>query len=170
MKNKDLAKEKSSDCKNNKTPSRRKSYLINPDFQINFILRNLILAIGVISLLYLSNTYLFWTFVAKGKQIGLNPEHIFFRFIETQRRKMNMVFLFTALAVTALISWFGLRMSHRIAGPLHQLKQYFLHYKERGNKPLAFRKGDYFTDIPPVINAALQAKINLDSDQKQKAG
>ena len=48
-------------------------------------------------------------------------------------------------------------LSHRLAGPVVRLKGYFAGIANgQPVKPVNFRKGDFFSDLPPQINGALQ--------------
>jgi hypothetical protein len=51
-------------------------------------------------------------------------------------------------------------ISHRIVGPLYRLRQYFHRMAEDPSvvkEPIQFRKGDFFADLPPTVNRALEA-------------
>jgi hypothetical protein len=58
-----------------------------------------------------------------------------------------------------------LLLSHKMAGPMIRLRNYFGQISKDGDFPetLNFRNGDFFQDLPPMINqafAALKRKWN----------
>ncbi len=137
---------------------RRKNYLIDPQFQNKIILLFFILSISVLSIIYLFDSYYFEYFIQKGKDLNLEQGHVYYRLLEEQKDKMDRVFIITSITVTILVVIFGLILSHKIAGPLYRLRQYFMNNEYENGTDLRFRKGDFFTDIPQVINKSLKEK------------
>lgn len=135
---------------------RRKNYLIDPQFQNKIILLFFILSFSILSIIYLFDSYYFEYFIQKGKDLNLEQGHVYYRLLEEQKDKMDRVFIITSLTVTVLVLIFGLILSHKIAGPLYRLRQFFLNKEYENGTELNFRKGDFFTDIPQVINESLK--------------
>jgi sensor histidine kinase YesM len=138
------------------TTNQRKLRLINPVFQISYLSHMLGVA-AVVSLCYaLANYYFFRQLLSMGNQVGLPPEHAFYRFIEQQKTNMNWIYVFTSLAIFSFICLFGLYISHRIAGPIHKLQVYLQNYKNgrRGEK-FSLRQGDYFRELEDAVNNCL---------------
>lgn len=47
-------------------------------------------------------------------------------------------------------------ISHRLSGPIYRLKKYFKDISKDGYKePLSFRTGDYYSDLPDVVNKGI---------------
>lgn len=71
-----------------------------------------------------------------------------------------MLYSYIGLALIAgviLSEIFILIISHKLAGPLVRLRNHFEEIGKTGEpKPLSFREGDFFSDLPPVINNALK--------------
>jgi hypothetical protein len=152
----------------NKAKGRRKNYLINRSFQLSFLTHILVLALGVICIIYASNWYFFWKMTKMGISQGLPPDHIFFRFIQDQQIEMDWVFLSTALVVVALLCCFGLYYSHRIAGPLYRLQTYLKNLKgERPQHRLAFRSKDYFPEVAQSVNDYFEASKGTSSSSSE---
>lgn len=129
------------------------NFFINPRFQWSFIRQNLWLAIFVNVIVYGANFWFFEIFERKGLELGLPTDHVFFRFIVSQRQTMNQIFMAAALVVFLLIVVQGMRFSHRIAGPLYRLKQDMLAISATGKfRQIRFRKGDYFQELPEGFN------------------
>lgn len=130
-----------------------KSYFINWQFQKIFILYCLIANI-VLSLCFFLSAYSFFRgFETKGRSAGFPEDHVFFSFIAKQEYSLyfNMLLSFVIVSIIALIA--GTLMSHKIAGPVLRLIIEFEKMKEKkGIHKIAFRKKDYFQEIPTAFN------------------
>jgi len=134
-------------------PFFRKLFLINPKFQLSFIAHTLVCALAVIAIFYLANLYFFWDFSHKGQAIGLPADHIFFRFLDDQRRKLDLIFAVTAFVAFLCLTIFGIFLSHRVAGPLHHLRKHLrAMIAENSFTEVKFRKTDYFPEIADTVN------------------
>jgi hypothetical protein len=71
------------------------------------------------------------------------------------RLALALSFIVAAIASTLMT----LVLSHRFSGPLVRMRGYFRQLTEQpGTKPLpklSFRRGDFLSDIPPLVNSAL---------------
>ena len=94
-----------------------------------------------------------------GEKIGLTSGHPYFTFIEYHEHSLSTS-LAWACGISIFVSFFLiLFISHRVAGPIVRLKSYFNGIATEGWKTkLQFRKGDFFSDLPEVINKALERK------------
>ena len=137
--------------------SGRKVLLINRPFQISFLKHVLSLALIVLGIFYSALYYLFYSFRKQGLKIGLDSDHVFFRFIEKQQFTMDIIFGITMVITILVIVGYGLLLSNRVAGPLHRLKTYLSEYKNQKEfQELKFREDDYFSDLAEVVNDALR--------------
>jgi predicted membrane-bound mannosyltransferase len=135
------------------SPNQRKTLLINPEFQINFLSYTIGMAAVIIAIFYGANVYFFWRFAQKGREAGLPPDHIFFKFIAQQARTMDYIFLATALFAFAFLLIYGFYLSNRVAGALWRLETHIRQLISTGQyKQLRFRKKDYFHEIAEAIN------------------
>lgn len=136
--------------------SKRKKLLINPDFQLKIMGWMTGLALAPICIFFAAHYYFFWKLRKLGEDIQLDADHIYFRFIEGQSHDLFLIFILCAILTIIIVSVLGLLLSHKIAGPIHRLKTHFSRLGQ-GEKAgdLAFRNGDYFLDLPPVINETL---------------
>ncbi len=150
-----------------KKSNQRKVFLINPPFQIRIIGYMLAIASTVTVIYYGAHSYFFWKLHQLGLDSKLPVNHIYFRFLENQNSKMNSIFMYsTILVVLAICSW-GLFLSHRIAGPIHHLKEHFKKIVS-GQKlpPLKFRKNDFFMEVPDILNQYIgQQDKNKEKDK-----
>jgi len=156
------------------TPHRRRVLLINPKFQISFLAYTCGIAFAILGIFFTANRYFFWKFAQRGKQIGLPPEHVFFRFLTEQQTMMDVIFFVTAtITFTALIVY-GLYLSNRVAGPIYRLKKYLVDYASgRVTSKLTFRKKDYFLELAAHVNDCLDkvdSKNTTSRSEDKKVG
>ncbi|NDG83809.1 MAG: hypothetical protein EBX52_02080 [Proteobacteria bacterium] len=140
-------------------PWYRRKYLVYPQFQLTLMIMNALITIALFSLIaYLvmkSHLYL-ETLV---KQTRLPAQALFIQLLTQQLRSL-LIYMFAALGVGVLTTvTFTLLISHRMAGPIIRLRNYFTQIGKVGDFPedLKFRQGDFFQDLPPTINHALLA-------------
>lgn len=148
-----------------------KRFLINPDFQIQFIASLLLISIVSMSIIYLANDYFFYTYMQKGHLLNLPPDHPYFLMIHEQKRFMAKVFIAVAISISSVAAIWGLFYSHKIAGPLHRLQNYFIESStdctDLKNK-IYFREDDFFQEIPDSINRYIDSIEKTKNTQKGK--
>lgn len=149
-----------------------KKFLINTDFQIQFIASLLLISIVSMSIIYLANDYFFHSYMQKGQALNLPPDHPFFLMIHEQKRFMTKVFIGVALSIGGVACLWGLFYSHKIAGPLYRLQRYFTeaatHNSQLANK-IYFRDDDFFQEVPDSINRYIDSvneSSNKDTTEK----
>jgi sensor histidine kinase YesM len=109
----------------------------------------------LITILYLSNAQFFNIFIDQARQLGIPENHVFYKFINEQKRIMNKVFLIGGSLSFLVIFFGGLYLSNKVAGPLYRLTK-FLNERQQGDQTqLKFRKGDYFLEVQDAINKYL---------------
>jgi len=139
------------------TPNRRKIRLINPPFQLRFLLWTSLAAVLVFLTFFVSHKYFFSSFVRQGVDAGLPPDHVFFRFLEKQEQTLDMIFLTVAVGGSLIITYFSLRVSHRIAGPLYRLNKHMDAVAAgQTTSDVAFRTGDFFPELAESYNRQLK--------------
>lgn len=153
---------------------REKKFLINNDFQVQFMLSLLLISICSMSVIYLANDYFFHSYMQKGQALNLPPDHPFFLMIHEQKKFMTHVFIVVALSISTIAGLWGLFYSHKIAGPLYRLNRYFTQ-AAKDSAPLSqkiyFRDDDFFQDVPESINKyidSMRASIKKEQDQDQQ--
>jgi hypothetical protein len=136
----------------------RRKYIIYPKLQFSLIaLASVLLCcLFFASLFAVHQSYSYLK--NEGINLGLPAQHSYFQFLDLQAglvyRSITISFLVCLIA--GLI--FTILLSHRMAGPIVRLRNFFLQIAEHGydKKPLRFRKKDFFSDLPDAINKALQ--------------
>src|ERR1700680_2170697 len=132
---------------------KRTIFLTNPRFQLSFLGYTLGMAFVIIAVFYAANMYFFLKFIAKGKEIGLPPTHIFFKFIKEQQHTMDIIFVITAAFAFVFLFMFGFFLSNRVAGSLYRMQDHLRQMKDADvYKDLKFRKDDYFHEVADAIN------------------
>jgi hypothetical protein len=134
---------------------REKKFLINNDFQIQFMISLLLISICSMSVIYLANDYFFHSYIAKGEALNLPPDHPFFLMIHEQKKFMTNVFIIVACSISGMAGLWGLFYSHKIAGPMFRLQKYFTQAAVDSSplsKKIYFRDDDFFQELPESIN------------------
>lgn len=132
--------------------------LIYPKFQLTLVAANAAVLILVCGIIALQSWRSMERLQELGVKAGLNPDHPYFEFLSLQARTFYSNLASGCVAAFVLSSIVIVLLSHRMAGPLIRLRRYFEDLKATGElKPLSFRHGDYFSDLPEVINDGITA-------------
>jgi hypothetical protein len=145
-----------------------KKFLINTDFQIQFIASLLLISIVSMSIIYLANDYFFHAYMQKGMVLNLPPDHPFFLMIYEQKKFMTKVFIAVATSISSISILWGLFYSHKIAGPLYRLQRYFIDAAKENTQlknKIYFRDNDFFQEVPVSINMYIDS---VQKDQEEK--
>ena len=137
----------------------RKKWLINRPFQLKVIVFGFSIgATGILST-FLALKFFFAKCHAALLQAGLPSDHPGFAFLSSQQRYMGLVFLILLFFNCVISILAGLYLSHRVAGPLHRMKQHFL-AAASGKVPtrLHFRKHDFFQEVADAYNSELEVR------------
>lgn len=140
-------------------PYWKRKYMVYPKFQVTLIVLNslvTILMFGFVAFqvvrshIYLENLV---------RSTRLPAQNLFNQMLSLQLRNLLinlLIALFISVIVTGITT---LIMSHRVAGPMIRLKNFFTNVSKNGEFPedIRFRKGDFFEDLPPMINQAFIA-------------
>lgn len=149
-----------------------KKFLINRNFQIQFMLSVLLISICSMSIIYLANDYFFHSYMQRGEALNLPPDHPFFLMIHEQKKFMTNMFIIVAIAISGTAGIWGLFYSHKIAGPLYRLHQYFTQASKENmplNKKVYFRDGDFFQEVPDSINKYIDSLQEASADKSKAA-
>lgn len=147
---------------------REKKFLINNDFQIQFMISLLLISICSMSVIYLANDYFFHSYMQKGEALNLPPDHPFFLMIHEQKKFMTNVFVVVALSISGIAGLWGLFYSHKIAGPLYRLQRYFTQAAVDSaplKQKIYFRDDDFFQEVPESINKYIDSMGTREQDK-----
>ena len=147
---------------------RRRVLLINPKFQLTFLAYMLIIAATVILVLFASNLYFFKRCYDGAVAMGLSADHEYFGFIDSQKTTMMWIFLAAAGVTFVNLLFWGMYLSHRVAGPIYRLTRYVEDIADGKIKgELSFRKKDYFPELADAINRFVK-KLGIGSHSTRK--
>jgi len=137
----------------------RRKYIINLEFQGAFIQKALFIAFAINVIFYFALEYIFIKFNIYGESLQHEARIKFYSFLKDQKQILNQTFIYVGSTTAIFIVIWGIFQSHRIAGPLFNLKLQFK--KLKGAKSLEelaeisktkFRTSDYFHDLAQDYN------------------
>ncbi len=143
-----------------------RNFLINPRFQFKFVAYQCLIAFLIIFTVYFSNFYFFNKFRKTAMQMGMPPGHVFYKFLSLQKMAMDGILIYTFLGAFLIIFIMGIFTSHKLAGPMFNLRRYLLNLENNVDlRPLSFRSTDYFREIADACNIGLRGlKRRLEAD------
>lgn len=135
----------------------RKNWIIYPAFQLRLILANLLVMLVVLGCTFFAIKKSYQNLHTEGISAQLAADHPYFGFVNYQS---DMVFsylgiaFFVAFILSTIVSIY---VSHKVAGPIVRLRGHFKRIADGDSvEKVAFRKGDFFSDLPEEINKALE--------------
>jgi hypothetical protein len=133
------------------------NYLVYPKFQFTLVVANILILTLILVLIYFSANDAFNQLVEIGQKINFSTNHPYFEFVEKSRTMMNLKLRWAfgiAIFLTAVSSIF---ISHKMVGPIKKLKDHLFAFSQnRSTGDLKFRKGDFFNDLPEIVNKSLE--------------
>jgi nitrogen fixation/metabolism regulation signal transduction histidine kinase len=127
--------------------------LVNPRFQLGVLGATILIVFGVIGVFYATNAYVFWKMAQIGKGIGLQEGHVYYVMLSEQRLATDIVFAFLAVLSVVLVITFGIELSHRVAGPIHRLRNEFAQLSQgKQLTEIKFRDKDFFPELADAFN------------------
>jgi len=149
---------------------KRKVFLVYPEFQIPLILINIAILAVVLAVIGYQSHRSFLELKEMGVEANLSTGHPYFKFVEMHTRQFYQN-LGLGFGVGILSSTFlTLLLSHRLAGPIVRLKRYFEQIlrvdaetppaSNATVQPLQFRKSDFFAELAPLVNRAVETLKN----------
>ncbi|MDH4469247.1 MAG: hypothetical protein QE271_14410 [Bacteriovoracaceae bacterium] len=141
----------------------RRKYIINLDFQGSFIQKSLFIAFTINVIFYFALEFVFIKFNIYGESLQHDARVKFYTFLKDQKEILNLTFLYVGSITALFIVFWGIFQSHRIAGPLFNLKLQLKKIKSAKNlKELSevgvtkFRTSDYFHDLAEEYNQSIK--------------
>ncbi len=132
---------------------RRKTILIDPKFQLKFIFFNFIIAVAVGVSIYAANFFFIYRMKKIGVESGLAVDSVFFKLIDQQGDFLGAALSVSLIVAFTIIVIFGLSMSHKIAGPIYNIKNNLKDRIEKNKyRPFKVRKNDFFQDLADLMD------------------
>jgi hypothetical protein len=153
-------------------PIHKRKYLVNFKFQADFIKKSLVVAAGLIIVQWCTLQIIFVRFNLYGEDLPHELKVKFYDILNHQIDMLNQSFLWMCILTPIILFVWGIFQSHRIAGPLHNIK---LKLKEiRGFKnteeltknitETQFRRSDYFHELAKEYNETVKHLIKINAD------
>ena len=134
----------------------RTRLLILPKFQLTLIGVNWSVITLVFGVLYLQMSE---AFSELSPLVGLsgNAPEFFGKTMAYHSHNLQVTLLASYAVAMVASGLITLGISYRFAGPLIRLRGYFRDISEGTQpvRPLSFRSGDFFSDLPPLVNGAI---------------
>ena len=131
---------------------KRKIILINPLFQMSIIKRVVGFYLFILSVFYFVSWYFFYQLKENGMRAGIPLDSDYYVFIRKSISQYNLIFFSTSLLSILLIYYFGLILSHRIAGPLYKIDKDINEFiVDKKSKKIVHRKNDFFMIMRRVL-------------------
>ncbi len=142
---------------NKKTNRNIRSLIIYPKFQLLVVLTQFAFILFAFCSVVFQSYRSYNEFQRFGVELKLQPDHPFFRLITLQLNQLYLNIFIAFLVTVVFSSLITLAVSHRLAGPIVRTRGYFRNIIEKGKREnkLTFRDGDFFSDLPPLINDAI---------------
>lgn len=134
---------------------KRSNYIINKRFQYTYILLSLVPLILIFIAMYVAHTIFYQQQVAFGQELKLSPDHVYFAMIDYQQQQLNKTLIALGTFIGLINIIWSIFISHRVAGPLYRLTQFFKQASESKQATipqLKFRPKDFFLEIPEAFN------------------
>ncbi|MBS1959407.1 MAG: hypothetical protein JST80_08050 [Bdellovibrionales bacterium] len=140
-------------------PWYKRKYLVYPKFQLTLIVLNSIVTIVlfILTALLVVRSHIYLEELVRQTRI---PAQNLFSQLLTQQLHTLLIYMGVGLVVGVVTTGIAtLLLSHKMAGPMIRLRNFFTDISKTGDFPesLNFRDGDFFQDLPPMINQAFNA-------------
>ena len=132
-------------------PSRRRRWVVNRPLQLQ-VVRAMVLVLCVMAVLAIAAVYAAVWITLSSFELTRDP------LIGSLLRCICWTIVLELLVLTPLVIWWGIRLTHRIAGPLLRIHAALQQLAAgRVDQHILLRKGDFFTDIAAAINALAES-------------
>ncbi len=134
-----------------------KNYLLYPSFQLVLVSLNVSIMIICLLVIRYKISEVFEKLRVMGEEAHLTPTNPYFSFVEKSNELMTSNLIWSIVFSIIFTTCASILLSHKVVGPMYRIKMFFSQLAQEDNgREINFRKGDYFPEIPPVINAALK--------------
>lgn len=152
----------------------RTRFLIFPQFQLKLLGANLVVIAVITGILWFQMSRAFSELHQAAGLSGVEAE-FYKKYLAFQSQQLDWAIGISFACAIAATTVLTLVLSHRFSGPLVRLRGYFRQLSEQlpsGPIPqLSFRRNDFLSDLPPLVNQALdriQAKEDAIAARENK--
>ena len=130
-----------------------KNFIINPRFQLSLVGFFSFLYLLIIGILYINIYGTFQSLVTIEYEIPSASQKIMLDNLTKQKESFDRAFLFSSFSVLIIMLCGGIVISHRIAGPLHRMREFLIKQKDdKQYRELRFRGQDFFPELAEDFN------------------
>lgn len=138
-----------------------RNFLIYKEFQLRLVATLLIICASMSAVMMVGIAVLVHDLERIGQEALLPSNHGYFRFLSFHAKKL---FFYSGMAL-GIASVFGsvalIVISHKVAGPLVRLKSHLVALRTAHEvgvdlPTIRFREGDFFSDLPPILNETVE--------------
>ncbi len=137
-----------------------KNLLIYPQFQILLVIVNCLFIFLSFSLVYYGVYSGFDSLKQAGVKAKVSAAHPFFNYLDFQETYILQYLIIALILSLILTIIFSLLLSHKVVGPLKRLKNDLEKSLRGEDVKFEFRKGDFFKEIPLLINDLIEKNKN----------
>jgi methyl-accepting chemotaxis protein len=133
--------------------NRRRRTMIDPKLQYSLVSSFFVVFLLASAIYQVAMSYAFLEIHAILNSLQLPAGHVAVARLENVEDVVAISFAAIFCIFTAIIWWAGLRLSHRIAGPIFALTRHLNQVAEgRSDGDISFRRDDYFSDLQDAFN------------------
>jgi hypothetical protein len=155
----------------------RTRFLILPQFQLKLLGANFAVILVISGIIWFQMSRAFSELSQAAGISGVEAE-FYQNYLAFHSHQLRVALVISFLVATVASTLMTLVLSHKFSGPLVRLRGYFRQLNEQpSSRPLpqlSFRRGDFLSDVPPLINKALdriQSEASTDAlDARTKRG
>lgn len=147
---------------------KRKKKLILPRLQLSLVMAALVVFILTSVVFFATVQIVFLRLQQLGLEAGLVQGSQFFTDLSNLENLTAVIYGATILVSILAIFWGGIRLSHKVAGPIFYLNRHIIQVcNGETNKNISFRKGDYIADLEQSFNMLMERYRKLEKDSKK---
>lgn len=137
----------------------RRTFLINPDYQLSVMFHFLILFFCVMIVTVFAINWQLEPVIEQVKLSQLPEDNPLVASVASFTQSINLTIIALTTFSFFMFAIMGLIVSHKTAGPIYNLTQHLRKIRKQNEvKPINFRKGDYFPELADEINEFIKSK------------
>ncbi len=148
---------------------KRRKTLILPRLQLSLIMAALIVFIIAAGIFFGTISIVFLKLQQIAINTGLEANHALFLELKSLENITATVYGLTVVVAIFILFVGGLRLSHRVAGPIYVLNRQIVRFINRENPPdLRFRKDDFMDDLQDNFNRLMSDYKKLQEESASR--
>ena len=149
----------------NKPKRKWSNYSIYPRFQFSIVAFNLFTLSGALGIIYYQLSKSFWVIETYSQSVNSIQFEKYKNLIEVHFELVKDAMITSFIFSAVFIIIYNLVFTHKSAGAIHHMKEYCRDIIKNGHtRKLSFREGDMHSDLPELVNQAID-RIQKDSSK-----